>query len=134
MDVNQINLTFGYEFDGEVRTPTGTILIGEGEDKMMPYDLLFGALGSCMYANFIGISQKKRIRFDQVKVEVSGEKRDEVPALLRWVKVKYIVINGEKEKEFEKTAELSSKYCSIYQTLSRVADMAWSIEFQHSSS
>lgn len=130
MDVNQIDLNFKYGFDGEVLTPTGEILIGEGENKMMPYDLLFGALGSCMYANFIGISKKKKIKFESVRMEVTGEKRDEVPALLKWVRVKYIVKNGEKEKGLTQAADLSSKHCSIYQTISYVADMSCVIEFE----
>ncbi|QEN08267.1 OsmC family peroxiredoxin [Oceanispirochaeta crateris] len=130
MDVNKIDLNFIYDFDGEVRTPTGKILIGEGENKMMPYDLLFGALGSCMYANFIGICKKKKITFDTVKVEVTGEKRDEIPALLQWVSVKYIVKGGSSEKGFIQAADLSSKYCSIFQTISNVAKMTCTIEFE----
>ena len=130
MDVNQINLKFSYDFDGEVQSPTGSILIGDGQGKMMPYDLLFGALGSCMYANFINIAKKRRVTFDSMRVEVSGEKRDEIPALLKWVKVKYIVKNTDKQKDLEMTAELSSKYCSIYQTISHVAEMSCSIEFE----
>ena len=131
MAVNQIDLNFTYDFEGEVVTPTGKILIGDGENKMMPYDLLFGALGSCMYANFIGISKKKKNKFESVKMEVTGEKRDEIPALLKWVKVKYIVKNGEKEKGFIQAAELSANHCSIYQTISNVAKMTCTVEFEN---
>ncbi len=129
MALNKIFAKFGKEYDGEVITPTGKILIGSGEGKILPYDMIFGALGSCMFYYFHKFANQRKIQFDSVTVEVTGTKRETPPTMLNSVNVKYIVKNGAKEKGLKKSAELSSKYCSVYQTISAVAKMSCEIEF-----
>ncbi|MCD6397496.1 MAG: OsmC family protein [Spirochaetaceae bacterium] len=98
MALNKIYAKFGKEYDGEVVTPTGNILIGSGEGKILPYDMIFGALGSCMFYYFHKFAKQRKIQFDSVTVEVTGTKRETPPTMLNRVNVKYIVKNGEKEK------------------------------------
>jgi len=46
------------------------------------------------------------------------------------VKVKYEIEGSDNEKGLMRSAELAAKYCSIYQTLSHVADMSWELEYR----
>jgi putative redox protein len=131
MEVQEITLDFGMEYDGVAHGPNGDIAIGGGENKFAPYNLLFSALGSCMYANFLEIARKKRISYDAVRISVRGAKRDAIPATLKWVTVRYEVVNpmAGSEGGLEKTAALSAEYCSIFQTLAHVAEMKCEVTF-----
>lgn len=57
------------------------------------------------------------------------KKRTEVPTTLETGLIKLIVKNPSNEEQFEKSAKLASKYCSIYETVSKVADLSLEVEF-----
>lgn len=129
MAVRKTDIYFENVFRGEMHVESGTLALGVEAGTFEPYDLLFGALASCLYATFLDVAKKKKINFESVHIVVTGEKRTEVPTTLTWVDTKMLVKGAEKEKGLEKAFELATKYCSIYQTLAQVADMTWSIEF-----
>lgn len=130
MAEKSVQVQFTNEFKGELIAPNDTANIGTEKGSLAPYDMLFGGLASCMYATFLSIAEKKRIRFDSANIEVTGEKREEVPTTLKWVNVKIRIKNAEKEKGLIKAMEIAADYCSIYQTISKVADMSWDVEFE----
>jgi len=130
MAVRKADVYFGNEFKGEMDVASGKLPLGVEKGTFEPYDLLFGALASCLYATFLDVAEKKKIGFESAHIEVSGEKRKEVPTVLTWVDTKITVKGAEKEKGLEKAFELATKYCSIYQTIGQVAEMTWSIEFE----
>ena len=135
MAVLSITADFEREFRGTLATPLAVVPIGTGDGRLEPYDMLLGALASCYYANFLDIADKKRLSFSSASIAVSGEKRSEIPATLSWVKLRVTVRgSGQRdanaEKGFRDAAELAGKYCSIYQTLSKVADMATEFVFE----
>lgn len=72
MAADTIQLEFSDGFKGKVIAPRGEILIGKQDGGLRPYNLLFGALGSCFYATFLSIAEKKKLSFDGAKLEVSG--------------------------------------------------------------
>jgi len=125
----KINTPFKPDFTGELVTAKTTAAIGSGEGRLLPYDMLLGALSSCLYATFLGIAEKKRISFDSVDIEVTGEKRTEVPTTLKWCKVVFKIKDAQKEKGLIQAVDLAGEYCSIYQTLAAVADMTLEVEF-----
>lgn len=129
MAIQENNIKFTNEFKGELITPRGNVKIGSDNGEVYPYDMLFGALSSCLYATFLDVAKKKHINYDSVEMEVTGEKRTETPTTLKWVNVKMIIKNAEKEEGLVKSAELAAKYCSIYQTVALVADMKLEVEF-----
>ncbi|MGB3367447.1 MAG: OsmC family protein [Acidaminobacteraceae bacterium] len=129
MTIQKNNIKFTNEFKGELITPRGNVKIGSGYGEVYPYDMLFGALASCLYATFLDVANKKHINYDSVDIEVTGEKRNETPTTLEWVNVKISIKNAEKEDGLVKSAELAAKYCSIYQTIALVADMNLEVEF-----
>lgn len=118
-------------FHGELITPKATAKVGSKENELAPYDMLFGALASCLYATFIEIAVKKRIHFDAAHITVDGKKRETIPTTLEWVNVVITITNADAgaEKGLEQAARLAAEYCSIYQTLSHVAEMKCEIDF-----
>lgn len=100
------------------------------DEGVRPYELLLGALGSCFYATFLSIVEKKRLTYDEVKLDISGTKRTEVPQTLEKVNIKMIITNPSNEQQLLRSAELGAKYCSIYETLSKVAKMNLEVIFE----
>lgn len=129
MAVDNILIQFDPQFVGTMTSPSGTIKLGDQEGGMEPYHLLFGALGSCFYATFLSIANKKRLTFVKAELEVSGEKRAEVPPTLEHVKIQLVVHNPSNEEGLLKSAHLGAQFCSIHETVSKVAKMELDVRF-----
>jgi len=129
MAILKIETRFEARFQGELITNRARVPIGAEQGALSPYDMLLGALASCLYATFLDIVEKKRLSFLHASIEVSGEKRTEIPTTLEWVLVKLNISGGSNRPGLESAAELASKYCSIYQTLSHVATMTTEVNF-----
>lgn len=130
MAVLNMEVSFKDGFKGIAKAPQAEIAVGVDKGEVLPYDMLFGALASCLYATFMDVVEKKKITYDTCTVRVSGEKRSVVPATLEWVNVVFEIeglLNG-KEKGVVKSAELATKYCSIYQTIGKVAKMSFEVK------
>lgn len=127
MDKKEVTLKFTNEFEGELITPKASVKIGGEEGAVAPYDMLFGALGSCLYSTFLDVMKKKRIKFERFEMVITGEKRTEVPTTLKWVNVDARVYGPEKENGVNESFRLATEYCSIYQTISHVAEMSYEI-------
>ncbi len=131
MAVDNIKLAFDPQFVGTMTSPSGTIKLGDQEGGMAPYHLLFGAVGSCFYATFLSIASKKRLTFTKAELEISGEKRTEVPPTLNHVKIELTVYNPSNEEGLIKSSELGAQFCSIHETLSKVAKMELVVLFKY---
>ena len=125
MAKQQVKVNFDRAFKGTLLTDRGQVKLGAQEEGMSPYNLLLGALASCLYATFLEITEKKRITFDTVEIEVVGNKRDEVPTTLDHTHVMMKVVGAEEKdrKGIEKSLDLAAKYCSVYQTIAQVSEM-----------
>ncbi len=128
MDKKEVSLVFNNAFEGELIAPKGTVKIGSVEGTVAPYDMLLGALGSCLYSTFMDVMKKKRINYERFEMKITGEKRTEVPTTLKWVNVEACVYAPEKETGVDQAFRLATEYCSIYQTLSHVAEMSYEIK------
>ncbi|MBI9010083.1 MAG: OsmC family protein [Tenericutes bacterium] len=130
MALDTIKQTWDESFIGEMETPTGKVFLGEQENGIYPYHMLFGALGSCFYATFLSVAKKKRLSFDKAELEVSGNKGEGKEInLLEKVTIKLVITNPSNEIGLKKSAELGSKFCSIHETISKVADIDLIVEF-----
>lgn len=108
-------------------------MIGNGADEFLPYELLPGAPGACFYATFLGIAEKQKIEYEKADIEISGNKREEVPTTLENVTLDLTIYGVDDEKDQKKivrAADLAGKYCSIYQTLQCVAKMTTNVHFK----
>ena len=129
MHADEVKLSFHDSFVGEMTSPNGHIAIGGQPGAMKPYHLLFGALGSCFYATFLGVAQKKRLTFTHADIVVNGNKREEIPTTLDRVTIDFTITNPSNEDHATKAAELGAKYCSIHETISRVAEITLNVRF-----
>lgn len=132
MAILTVKTPFSPSFEGELITDRAKAPIGSGEGRLAPYDMLLGALSSCLYATFLGVVEKKRLTFDHCDITVKGEKRTEIPTTLKWCQVEMTIrgANLSKSKHYIEAANLAGEYCSIYQTLSNVADMSIEVIFE----
>lgn len=127
--MNHVSLNFSNTFLGELKTEKGSVQIGQADGALSPYELLAGALGSCLYATFLDVVHKMRLDFSTCALEVVWEKREEVPTVLKTAHIK-AVINGadtKKSDKYERAFKLATEYCSVYYTLSQVAEITWEI-------
>lgn len=107
----------------------GGVRIGSKPGEFYPYDLLLGALSACFHSTLHDILVKKKMSIPKVEIIVTGEKRKEVPTTLTWVNLDVTVIGEVDEKQFLKSIDLAAKYCSIHETISKVAKMTHGVHF-----
>lgn len=128
MDETNVKLEFGYEFEGTLLAVNGKARIGKGEGMFKPYDLLLGALGACYYSTFLDIAKKMRLEFEKAELQILGVKREEVPTTLKSVEMVFTVFGAIGDKGFSRAAELAAKYCSVHETVARVAQIDLRLE------
>lgn len=95
-----------------------------------PYDYLLGALSGCLFSTFVDLAVKMKVSWEHVSLDIEGIKREESPTTLKQCTVKAVVTGAENEAKFTKAFETATRYCSVYQTISKVSEMQWSVEFQ----
>lgn len=122
-------LDFNSQFKGQLKLKEGSINIGLEANEARPYDLLQGALAACLHSTFLDILEKKRLTIEFAHYEIEGEKRDEVPTMLKSVKVTVTLPKGQ-EEALTKSMMLAKKYCSVFSTLSKVAEMELVIHYK----
>ena len=129
--VKHVRMEFTMPFEGIGKTDRNNeIRIDEGSKYSEPYDLLLMALGSCLYSTFEDIIVKKKLSYKKLEMDITGEKRTEVPTTLKTCRVVFIAETDEgNKKAFQKAMDLACKYCSIYNTLSLVADIKSEMKF-----
>jgi putative redox protein len=124
---NKINIEFKNGFNGVASNESGSQL-EVAMEKWRPYELLFTALASCMYSTFLDVINKKKLDYETITISIDGEKIDDVPSFLKTAQIIFSVSGADKEDEkvkskFEKSLRLSEKYCSIYNTLTKIAEL-----------
>ncbi len=124
-----VSLQFGTELVGSLQAEDRQFSVGKEAGGIAPYEMLLGALGSCYYANFIGIAKKMRLEYAGVDIAIHGVKRDEIPATLKTVEMVVTVRGAKSEKGFERASELSAKYCSVHETIAKVAQITLNLQF-----
>ncbi len=103
--------------------------IGSKPGEFYPYDFLLGALSACFYYTLYEILEKRKVEIPVVEIVVTGEKRTEVPTTLEWVNLDITVTGNVDEKQFLRSVDLAGKYCSIHETISKVAKMSHTVKF-----
>lgn len=122
-------IDFKHNFQGQLQLREGVLNIGLAEHEARPYDLLQGALVACLHSTFLDILEKKRMSIEFAHYEVEGEKRDEIPTTLKSVNVVVTLPSGN-EEALIKSMELAKKYCSVFNTISHVAEMHLEVRFK----
>ncbi len=130
MEKTTVLLGFGSEFSGTLHCENTKIEIGTKPGQAKPYDLLLGALGSCLYATFAGIAKKMKLVFDRAEIKITGEKREEIPTTLKKVLISFVFYEVENSSGFQRAVDLAAKYCSVHSTIEKVAEVTINIEIE----
>lgn len=115
----------GYTLD----TGRAVVKIGGKEGEVYPYDMLLGALSSCFYYTLLEILEKRNDDVPGIEIVVTGEKREKVPTTLEWVKMDITVHGTVEENRFLRFVDLAARYCSIHETIGKVATMTHEVHF-----
>lgn len=125
------NLKFeGINSNGQKIVMDGKPPFGEGSAPS-PMELLLMALGGCTAMDVVTILNKKRLQFEDFKVEVEGTRRETPPKIYTHIKVRYLFKGNLPQKAVEQTIKLSmEKYCSVSAMLKSVATVEWEYKIE----
>jgi len=112
-----------------LETDRAVVVLGSKPNEFYPYELLLGALSACFYSTLNDILEKQKVETPVMDIVVTGEKRTEVPTTLEWVNMDITVNGTVNEKQFLRAVDLAAKYCSIHETISKVAAMSHEVVF-----
>lgn len=130
MSETRVSLRFSRQFEGVLEAEGAKADIGrKTEGRLAPYDLMLGALGSCYYSTFVGIADKMKLAYERADIAIHGVKREEVPTTLKTVDMVFTIHGAADRKGFERAAELAAKYCSVHETISKVAEITLKLAF-----
>ena len=108
----------------------GKVRIGSDPGAFYPYDLLLGSLSACFHSTLYDILVKNKMAIPTVEIIVTGDKRKEVPTTLSWVNLDITVTGEVDENKFNRFIDLAGKYCSIHETISKVATVTHEVHFK----
>ncbi|HEX8287063.1 MAG TPA: OsmC family protein [Pyrinomonadaceae bacterium] len=103
---------------------------GERKSAPSPMEMLLVSVGACTAVDVVSILQKKRQQVTEYKVEVTGERREEMPRAFTKFHIHHIVYGrGISEAAVAHAIELSdTKYCSVAATVRPTAEITTSYE------
>ena len=116
--------------EGRLVTDTGAkVALGQSAEKFAPYELLLGGLSFCLHSTFESIAEKMQVTYEHIDMHVTGVKREDKVATLETCEIAVEVAGTADQEKFTKAFEISTRYCSVYHTISKVADMSWTVTF-----
>ncbi len=108
-------------FNGTYKVGGQTLLIGK--EKLMPYDMTYGAIASCLYSNFTKSVGKRGLKVSGTDVVVNGVKRDTVPATVKELTISFNVYTDASYEDILESFNEAIENCSMVQTFKMVAEL-----------
>lgn len=100
--------------DGLTVETDGGEAIGGHNAGMRPMQLLLSAVGSCSSIDIILLLKKQRQDLKDIRIAVTGTRRDEVPRIFTALHVAYTLVGDIDDKKAERACRLSmEKMCSV---------------------
>ena len=127
---HHVKWTDGLRFIGASRSGHELIIDSEGAVGPTPMELLLLGTGGCACIDVVMILEKARQKIVDVRVEVGGERRDEMPRYFTNIEMHFVVEGtGVKESHVVRAIDLAmTKYCSASAQLAALADIKTSFE------
>ncbi len=99
-----------------------------------PMEMLLLGMGGCTAFDVVEILQKGREPVEDVVIELSGERSEEIPKVFTRIDVKYIITGkGLNPDKVERAVHLSAgKYCSATIMMGATAEITHTIEIVES--
>ena len=97
---------------------------------MRPMQLLLSSVGACSSIDIILLLRKQRQDLKDIRIAVTGTRRDEEPRIFTAIHVKYTLVGDLNEKKAERACRLSmEKMCSVSLMLKAGGvDISWEYE------
>ena len=131
----------------EVKLADGLTLIGKGESghwivmdstkefggneaATKPIELLLISLAGCTAMDVISLLNKMRVEFQDLRVNVEAERKDEHPKVFTSIKLEYIVYGDDIDEEKLKKAidKSQEKYCPISAMLKKSVPISYTYQ------
>lgn len=120
-ETKQITLEWrdGLRFVGGEPGGPSVLIDGNATEAPSPMLMLLLAAASCSAADVVSILQKMRVDLEQLRVEVSGVRREEEPRRYIALSLVYHIVGpGVDEIKARRAIDLSlDKYCSVIHSL-----------------
>ncbi len=104
---------------------------GQGKG-MRPMEMLLASVASCSSIDVVLLLRKQRQELDDLRVRVTGERREEEPRIFTAIHVHYVLSGEVNEKKAERACRLSmEKMCSVSLMLKAGGvEISWSYELK----
>jgi putative redox protein len=100
--------------DGLTVETDGGLAIGGQNAAMSPMQLVLSAVGSCSSIDIILLLKKQRQNLEDIRISVTGTRRDEEPRIFTGIHVAYTLVGDVDDKKAERACRLSmEKMCSV---------------------
>ena len=100
--------------DGHTVVSDGSTAIGGHNAGMRPMEMLLSAVGSCSSIDIILLLRKQRQDLRDIRIAVSGTRREEEPRIFTAIHVAYTLVGDIDPKKAERACRLSmEKLCSV---------------------
>ena len=94
-----------------------------------PMQAVLMAIAGCSTIDIVMILKKMRQDLRDIKVEVEGTRRDEIPRVYTRIHMHYKIYGSVKEVKAKQAVALSiEKYCSVSKMLEKAAEISTSFE------
>ena len=116
----QVTVRWHGELDFDATDKAGAIVpMSTKDDVFSPGLIVLAALGGCTGIDAVSVMMKKKVAFDEYRVEVVGEQREAYPKAYTSIVVEHIVRGQEvNDKAVARAIELSArKYCMVGATI-----------------
>jgi putative redox protein len=109
-------------------TMDGPIQFNGSEAGSRPMELLLLSLGSCSGSDVVSILTKKRVSFDDLEINIAGDREETHPKVFSKIHLEYIFSGTNlPDKDLERAIELSqNKYCPIVAMLRKSCEITYS--------
>jgi putative redox protein len=118
----------GLQFTAEHPSGNHFHLDGNSKTSHSPVQALALALAGCVGSDVVDISEKMRVAFKELRVEVEGDRNAEPPRYFKALRVVVYAkgVDPADEAKVQRALDLShEKYCSVFHTLRK--DLSFSI-------
>lgn len=113
-------IRFDNGFHGIYKVKGQTLEIGTG--GLEPYDMTYGAIGSCLFSTLLKVAEEQGITLSGVEVLIEGRKRQSVPAMVEYLKIR-VYAGGDTSEDLQSCLQEACEKCSMVSTFAKVAEI-----------
>jgi len=104
----------------------GSAAVGGEDLGARPMELILMGVGSCAAIDIVSILQKQKQDLKDLKIEVIGNRVEEVPQVFKSIEVVFHTFGNLEEEKVKRAVNLSfDKYCSVSKMLKPTVDIVF---------